>query len=132
MIVDDSWAQRKQRKYPMLRGSLSNTQSPTIWIHSDVLIREDGRVLLVGPKKYKVIRKDWLWAISYFVKPVIVYIDTAQHIDLIDYDKLFFDSFNECKDALRRDQRAVELVVEDPNLVSRDIVLYSTNTGKYS
>ena len=116
----------------MYKGDISNTESPTLWVHSNVLIREDGRMFFIGPKKYKVIRKDWLWSVSYFAKPIIIYINTARHIDLIDYRSLCFSDFNECKEALRRDQRAIEMVVENPNLVSRDIVLYQPTAGKYS
>jgi len=115
----------------MFKGDLANTTNPTLWVHSDVLIKTGKRFLFIGPKKRKIIRKDWLWSVSYFARPIIIYIDTPIHQDLFEYDSLYFSNFNACKDALRVDQQAIELVVDDPFLLSKDIVLYQPNTGKY-
>jgi hypothetical protein len=116
----------------MLKGSLANTHLPSLWVHSDVLLKDEGRRFLIGPKIKTVQHKDWLWAISYFVKPILVYIDSDINPLLKDYDSLSFVNFNECRESLYRSQRSVELVVVDPKLVCRDVVLFNKNVSRYS
>lgn len=115
----------------MIRGSLSNNLLPTLWVHSDVLIECQGRKLFIGPKKYSLKNQSWLWSISYFVKPLVVFIGDSPNKLLQDYEYLVFNNFQECKDALRRDSRAVELVVNDPTLVSHEVVLFSPSIKRY-
>lgn len=115
----------------MMRGSLSNTLSPTLWIHSDVLLLKGKRVLLIGPYRYSVQREDWLWAISYFLRPVIIYVGEKPNSLLLEYDHLCFDTFAEAKTALRRDQRAVEMVVNNPTLVCDGCTLFEPNIKRY-
>ena len=116
----------------MYKGSLSNTQLPSLWVHSDVLLTEGSRLFFIGPRKVVLRHQDWLWSVSYFVKPVIVYINTKKSDLLQDYNSLVFENFNECRSSLYRSQRAVELVVVDPSLVCRDVVLFNSNVSRYS
>ena len=115
----------------MMRGQIANTLHPTLWVHSDVLLEYTGRKLYVGPKTYKLTNQSWLWAISYFVKPVIVYINEQPNKLLADYEHIVFNNFNECKDALRRDHRAVELVVVDPMLTCHEVTLFTSSIKRY-
>ena len=115
----------------MILGSISNTLHPTLWVHSDVLVEYVGRKFLIGAKQYQAINQSWLWSISYFVRPVVVYIDAKPNSLLSDYDHLIFGSFQECRDALRRDLRAVELVVADPMLVCHNVTLFSPSIKRY-
>lgn len=115
----------------MMKGSLSNTLLPSVWIHSDVLVEEKGRLFKIGPMTYGLRRRDWLWALSYFVKPIVIYIDRKPLKILSELDSLHFSTFSECKDALRRSYRAVELIVDDPQLVCGDVVLFNQNIKRY-
>ena len=115
----------------MMRGSLSNTLSSTLWIHSDVLLRQGKRVLFVGPHRYTTQRDSWLWAVSYLLKPVVIYIGNKPHPLLDDYDHLYFDDFSQARTALRRDYRAVEMVVNDPSLVCDGCTLFESNLKRY-
>ena len=115
----------------MIRGALSNTLSPSLWVHSEVLLTHGKRYLLIGPKRETVHRLNWLWAVSHFAKPVIIYIDRAPSPLLKDYDHLRFDTFTQCKESLRRDYRAVEIVVDDPNLACDVASLYNPNIKRY-
>jgi len=115
----------------MMRGSIANTLSPTLWIHSDCVLKYEGRVFLVGPKKYALQNESWLWGVSYLLRPVIVYIGQEPNKLLSDYDSLTFDTFAECRDALRRNHRAVEMVVNDPALVTSETVLYTSSLKRY-
>ena len=115
----------------MRRGSLSNTLNPTLWVHSEVLLKQGKRILFVGPHRYTTQREDWLWAISYFLQPVVIYVGTKPNILLDDYDHLYFDNFAEARTALRRDLRAVEMVVNDPLLVCDGCTLYESNIKRY-
>lgn len=114
----------------MLRGSIGNTLSPSVWVHSDVVLQYAGRMFFVGPKKYEVIRSDFLWALSERVKPIIVYINQEPNRQLVDYEHLRFNNFNECRETLRRDQRVIEMVVDDPTLVSNYFVQYTASLSR--
>lgn len=115
----------------MMRGSLSNTLLPTLWVHSDVLIRCTGRRLLIGPKKYELLNQDWLWGVSYFVQPVVVFVGETPNKLLNDYPYIVFPDFYACRDALRRDTRAVEMVTTNEAWVSGEIVSFSNNLKRY-
>ena len=119
----------------MKRGLLSNFTSPILWIHIDVLLEEDGRHMILGPKRYKEVRRDWLWSITLMLKPVIVMIDERRPLgSLIGYDYIYFDNINDCKDSLRRSISVLEMVTLDESMVTtkNDIVLWTPSTGRYS
>lgn len=111
----------------MLRGSIGNTFSPSVWVHSEVVLKYVGRKLLIGPKKYEVIREGFLWSLSERVKPIIIYIDQDPIAILKDYDHLTFKNIYDCRETLRTDQRVIEMVVCDPSLVSTNIVQYTAS-----
>ena len=91
------------------------------------LFKYVGRKLLIGPKKYEVIREGFLWSLSERVKPIIIYIDQDPIAILKDYDHLTFKNIYDCRETLRTDQRVIEMVVCDPSLVSTNIVQYTAS-----
>lgn len=115
----------------MMRGSIANTLSPTLWIHSDCLIEYKGRWMRIGKKQYALKNESWLWGVTYLLRPVIIYINEEPNQLLSDFDSLTFDTFSECRDALRRNHRAVEMVVADPLLVCTDTVLFTSSLKRY-
>ena len=115
----------------MMRGRIANTLSPTLWIHSDCVLKYEGRFMFIGPKKYSLKNESWLWGVTYILRPVIIYIEQEPNNLLSDYDNLTFDTFAECRNALRRNHRAVEMVVADPNLVTQDTVLFTPSLKRY-
>mgnify|MGYP003145283782 CR=1 FL=1 len=115
----------------MMRGDIANVLVPTLWIHSDVVLEYKGRWMKIGKKQYQLKNESWLWGVSYILRPVIIYIDEKPNSLLSDYDHMTFDTLIECRDALRCNQRAVEMVVTDPNMVSHDIVLYTPSLQRY-
>jgi len=115
----------------MIRGSIANTLSPTLWIHSDCVLEYKGRFLYIGKKQYALKNESWLWGVTYLLRPIIVYIDETPNSLLADFDHLTFETFNECRDALRRNHRAVEMVVNDVNLVCSETVLFTSSLKRY-
>ena len=115
----------------MMRGNIANTVVPTLWIHSDCVLEYTGRWLYIGTKQYSKKNESWLWGVSYLLRPVIVYIDQEPNKLLSEYDSLQFTNFKECRDALRRNHRAVEMVVADPNLVCSETVLFTSSLKRY-
>lgn len=115
----------------MMRGSIANTVVPTLWIHSDCVLTSKGRWFKIGKKQYTLKNQSWLWGVTYLLKPIIVYIDEEPNSLLSDYEYLTFKTFTECRDALRRDHRAVELVVINPSLVCSDTILFTPSLKRY-
>lgn len=115
----------------MIRGSITNTLNSTLWVHSDVLLEPKGRRFLIGAPIYKTKNMGWLWGVSYFAQPIVIYIGVKPKDLLNDYQHLVFTTFNECRDALRRDIRAIELVVADTALVCSDCTLFDPNLKRY-
>lgn len=115
----------------MIRGSITNTLPPTLWIHSSVVLVPKGKFMLVGPMTYDTQRLGWLWGISHFVQPIIIYIDQKPSKDLSDWPHLCFDSISDARTHLNRDLRAIEMVVNDSNLVCSNCVLYTHNLKRY-
>ncbi len=112
----------------MFKGNLANTTQPQIWVHSDVVLKALGRKYIVGPRQYELINQSWLWSLTYFATPVIIYINQPIFIGLT-YQSYIFDSFQKAKDELRLDNRVLEMVVVDPLLVCTNISLYDNKTG---
>ena len=112
----------------MYKGDLSNTTQPHIWVHSDVVVEYTGRKFYVGPKQYELINQSWLWSLTYFAKPIIIYINQPVFIGLT-YESKIFDSFQQVKDELRLDNRVLEMIVADPSMVSNNISLYDSKAG---
>lgn len=116
----------------MYKGNLSNNTSRTLWIHSEVLLEPAGKqFLFFGKSKFVKKKENWLWAVSYFLRPVIIYIDEKPNDLLSEFDHKVFNSFADCRTHLMRDRRAVELVVEDPNLVCDGVSLFENSIRKY-
>ena len=119
----------------MKRGLLANFTSPVLWVHIDILLEEDGRHMLVGPKRYREVRRDWLWSVTLMLKPVIVMIGERKPLgSLQGYDCLYFETLNECKDRLRRSVSVLEMVTLDESMIStqNDIAMWTPSTGRYS
>ena len=112
----------------MYKGNLSNTTQPHIWVHSDVVVKCLGRKFYVVPKQYELINQSWLWSLTYFATPIIIYINQPKFIGLT-YESIIFDSFQQAKDELRLDNRVSEMIVADPSLVCTDINLYDNKAG---
>ena len=115
----------------MMRGSITNTLNPTLWVHSDVLLEPKGRRFFIGAPVYETKNMSWLWGVSHFAQPVVIYIGSKPQDILKDYPHRVFATFNECRDALRRDIRAIELVVADTALVCSDCTLFDPNLKRY-
>ena len=119
----------------MKRGLLANFTSPVLWVHIDILLEEDGRYMVVGPKRYREVRRDWLWSVTLMLKPVIVMIGERKPLgSLQGYDCLYFETLNECKDRLRRSVSVLEMVTLDESMIStqNDIAMWTPSTGRYS
>ena len=115
----------------MIKGDLANTLPMTLWIHSEVLLEYQGRKLLIGPKKYLLKRQDWLWSMTYFLKPVIIYIDEEPNPLLSGYECKRFDTMRSCIHNLRQSKRAVHLVVDNPIHLTDDVVLFDYDIKRY-
>lgn len=115
----------------MMRGQIANTVSPTLWIHSDCVLEYKGRWWFIGTKQFSLKNESWLWGVSYLLRPVIVYIDEPPNPLLREYDHLTFDTFASCREALRRNHRAVEMVVNDRSLVTDCTVLFTSSLRRY-
>lgn len=117
----------------MIRGSIANNLPPTLWVHTSVLYKYEGRILKIGPHKYVSQREGWLWGLTYFVKPVIIHTDDKTSPKLFpDYEHKKFRSFAQARDELRRDMRAIEMVVDDLSLVCTGCVPFNPNLRRYS
>jgi|13_taG_2_1085334.scaffolds.fasta_scaffold09581_7 hypothetical protein len=112
----------------MFKGDLANTTQPHIWVHSDVVVKLVGRKFFIGPKKYELVNQSWLWSLTYFATPIIIYINQPKFIGMT-YESLIFNSFQEAKEAMRIDNRVLEMIVVDRSLVSSNVNLYSKNAG---
>jgi len=115
----------------MIKGNLSNTLPMTLWVHSNVLLESKGRRFFVGPKKYMLKRQDWLWSITYFVKPVIIYINESPNYLLSDYESKHFETMHSCIHNLRQSKRAIHLIVDDPIYLTDDVVLFDYDIKRY-
>lgn len=115
----------------MMRGDIANVLVPTLWIHSDVVLEYKGRWMKIGKKQYQLKNESWLWGVTYLLQPIIIYINESPNSLLKDFNHLTFESLTECRDALRCNHRAVEMVVADPMLVTHDIVLYTPSLQRY-
>lgn len=114
----------------MIRGALSNNLQPSLWIDSKVLLTTRKRKWLPFLSEEQLRRESWLWAVSYFTQPIIIYIDTKPSRLLHDYQSMSFVSYADCRQALSKDLRAVELIVDDPAHVGRDCTLYTPDILK--
>lgn len=115
----------------MIKGDLSNTLQMTLWIHSEVVLEDQGRRFLIGPKRYLLKRQDWLWSVSHFLKPVIIYIDTKPSPLLDGFEYKTFKTMSSCINNLRQSKRAVHLIVDDPIHLTDEVVLFDYDIKKY-
>lgn len=114
----------------MKRGSISNTQLPTIWVMCEVLLEQKGRWLYIGPKQEAPRRQDWLWAVSNNFKVIVLYVDRGPSGLLGDYEHKTFDCFQSAVSAFKTDMRAGLMIVDDPALSAPpNIVSFQRSEG---
>lgn len=117
----------------MKRGDISGTRSPTVWVMSDVILKDEGRWLYVGPRRESLRRQDWLWKVNEGYQAVIIYIGRPASGLTSDYQVKTFDRFQDAVIAFRSDMRAGLFIVEDTAQTSPpEIVAYTRSAGIFN
>lgn len=117
----------------MKRGHISGTTSPTVWVMSDVILKDDGRWLYVGPKKESLRREDWLWRVCEGHQAIIIYIGRSASSLTSNYEVKTFDSFQDAVIAFRSNMRAGLFIVEDiTQTAPPEIVAYTRSAGIFN
>lgn len=114
----------------MKRGHIANTRSPSLWVMSDVLLEQQGRIFWVGPQREALRRQDWLWRVSNDFQVVVIYIDRPPSKELSDYTHERFSNFQQARIAFNADMRAGLMIVDDPSMATPpNIVSFSRSAG---
>lgn len=116
----------------MMRGKISNTTSPTVWVMSEIVLEQKPRFFFFGTQEV-LKREDWLWKVNEGYEAVIIHIGRSESSALSDYSQKIFKSFQEAVSAFRSDMRAGLFIVEDTAQTSPpEIVAYSRSAGIFN